>query len=660
MYYYEIAPRIIVRSNIGFFTYESEVLFTVGQLVTIPIGNRTAIGVILRFVQKPSFTTKRIISHFDLSPLPIELIALAEWISNYHHTPLATTLQMIIPTKLTVKRRQVKSNGKETIRSRTQFVLNENQQLAVTRIESMTPGSALIYGVTGSGKTAIYIELTKRAINRGQSVIILVPEIALTSQIVDEFKNEFNQSHPDIPITLYHSKQTEAARAIHWRSVLDRSHQQNGSQAQIIVGPRSSLFLPVTNLGLVIVDECHEPSYKQDQSPRYSALRVASVLAKLHSGKTVLGSATPSVADYYLAQASKRPIIHLPSRAKIDAVAPDVCLVDMTKRVNFKSHWFLSTQLLKGIHETLESGKQVLLYHNRRGTSSFTLCESCGWSAACQRCFIPLTLHADKHSLLCHICGMTEHVPTACPVCKNASIIHKGIGTKLIETELKKIYPNKKVMRFDGDSSTSSSLDTHYKELYSGEIDIIIGTQTVAKGLDLPHLRLVGVIQADSGLALPDFSSEERVFQLLAQVIGRVGRSNSASKVIVQSFQSSHPAVQLGLTQNYDEFYKHTLLLRKKGHFPPFTYLLKITCRYKSEKAAISNARKVTHVLKSHLSHHDTLLGPTPAFYERSGEWYQWQLIIRSPVRAGLVALINHVPTSGNHWQIELDPISLL
>jgi primosomal protein N' (replication factor Y) len=330
----------------------------------------------------------------------------------------------------------------------------------------------------------------------------------------------------------------------------------------------------------------------------------------------------------------------------------------MTDRSNFSGHRFLTKQLIAGIDIALAEGKQVLIFHNRRGSASTTLCANCGWTAQCPRCYVPLTLHADQHILRCHICDHHERVPTSCPVCQHADIIHKGFGTKLIETELHKLYPKAVIGRFDADNDVKETVNARYSELYDGSIDIAIGTQVVAKGLDLPHLRTVGVIQADSGLALPDFSASERTFQLLAQVVGRVGRNEHATQVIVQSYQPTHPSVAYGLAQDYESFYHHALKERKKALFPPFTHLLKLTCIYKSEAAAIRAAQTLARELRTTLHKDVTILGPTPAFYERQRDTYRWQLTLKSPKREYLIDALTHVPTT--HWQTELDPTSLL
>ncbi len=646
MHYYEVAPTQIIRLTSSAFTYASSTPLRIGQIVTIEVGKKTMTGVVMREVAEPPYATKAITTLIETEPLPDPLTKLTLWMSTYYGTHLATVLQTILPRGLQKKRHEITPIPRKTSRYRTKNVLNTDQLHAYQSIITMTPGSALLHGITGSGKTAVYIELAKQTIREGKSVIILVPEIALTSQVVDEFSHHFSD------IILVHSRQTEAQRHQAWRTALV------STSPRIVIGPRSALFSPLAHVGLIIIDEAHEPSFKQEQSPRYSALRAASVLAAYHHAKIVLGTATPNIADFYLFQHSDRPIITLNKRARHDAVMPDITLIDITKRTHFKKHRFLSDILLHSIDQAISNGNQALIFHNRRGSASTTLCENCGWSAICPRCFIPLTLHADLHRLECHICGAREKVPTSCPECGSADILHKGIGTKLIETELRKLFPKHTIARFDGDNESGQSVEERYDELYKGEINIIIGTQVIAKGLDLPKLRTVGVIQADAGLSLPDYSSMERTFQLLAQVVGRVGRSHHPTNVIIQSYQPTHPAVTFGLTQNYADFYKIALTKRQQGHFPPFTHLLKLTCVYKTEAASIKNAQQLARELRSQLPKTVQILGPTPAFYERQHDTYRWQLILKSPRRQDLVDTLRYVPST--HWQSELDPMSLL
>lgn len=647
MWFYEVAPTKIFRSDADLLTYQSNAQLTVGQIVTVPLGKQTVEGVVFAEVTQPSYDTKEILNLVETTPLPLPLLETARWIGSYYRTPLATVLQTVLPRGLT-KNRRVKpaQTAPEGIRQRTQIVLNGDQQAAVQKSMSSTAETVLLQGVTGSGKTEVYKEITRQTLAEERSVIILVPEISLTSQVVDEFAHEF----PNVLIT--HSHMTEAERHLAWK------HCLASSDPIVVIGPRSALFMPLAHLGAIIVDEAHEPSYKQDQAPRYSALRVASVLGKASGARVIFGSATPLVSDRHVAELRGTPIAFLPKPARMHAKLTTTTLVDMKKREQFKKHRFISDALLSQIEHNIASNKQTLIFHNRRGSASTTLCESCGWTAECPRCYVPLVLHADAYHLSCHICDYRNKVPTDCPVCHSADIIHKGIGTKLIESELKRLFPKAVVARFDGDNSTAETVNERYNELYTGTIDIAIGTQVVAKGLDLPKLHTVGVIQADSGLSLPDFAAAERAFQLLAQVVGRVGRDERDTNVIVQSYQPTHPVIQFGLKQDYEGFYHYTLAERKKAGFPPFRYLLQLTNVYKSEAAAVRNAQALARELRSVLPKDVEVLGPVPAFYERQRDTYRWQLTLKSPRRETLAQALAHLPPT--HWQYDLDPSSLL
>ncbi len=646
MWFYEVAPTKIVRSGVGVFTYHSETELAVGALVTIPVGKQTLNGLVMKNVSKPAYETKPVSSLVEEQPLPPSLIELSLWLSEYYRTPLATVLQTVLPRGLTTKRREKAAIQREVLRERTQIVLNDEQAAALNKIIDTPTGTVLLQGVTGSGKTEVYKEVVRRTVAEGRSAIVLVPEISLTSQIVDEFTHEFSN------VLVTHSHMTEAERHTAWKQAL------NSNEPLVVIGPRSALFMPVPNLGVIVVDEAHEPSYKQEQAPRYSALRAASILGRHAGARVILGSATPLVADRYAAEANNSPIIVLSKRARGAAKATTTQLIDMKKRENFKKHRFFSDALLQQIEHNNASGKQTLIFHNRRGSASTTLCENCGWTAECTRCFVPMVLHADTFKLSCHICDTSMKVPVSCPVCHAADIIHKGIGTKLIESELRRLFPKAVIARFDGDNATADTVNERYKDLYDGTINIAIGTQVVAKGLDLPKLHTVGVIQADSGLSLPDYISSERAFQLLAQVVGRVGRDERDTAVIVQSYQPTHPVIQFGLKQDYEGFYEYALKERAKGGFPPFRYLLQLTNVYKSEAAAVRNAKDLSRQLRSSLPQSVEVLGPTPAFYERQHDTYRWQLTLKSTKRSTLIEALTLVPPT--HWQSDLDPASLL
>lgn len=643
-YYYLVAPLSIVRSQEQAFTYHHPSPLAVGTLVRVSIGKRLANGLVVGVVtQKPSFATKAIGKVLSPQPLPKALVSLARWIAEYYAAHLANVLQAMLPSGLQKQRRENQKTIIHPIRKRTKILLNEDQRRALLLINEREHGTFFVHGVTGSGKTQVYIEAVKTAARKGRSAIVLVPEIALTPQLVAEFSNHFQN------LLVTHSGLTESQRHQLWLKALQTE------EPMVVIGPRSALFMPLANVGIIVIDECHEPSYKQEQTPRYSAVRAASVLAKEHGAKLILGSATPAITDYYLAQTTKSPILRLPKpAAQLQPVAINV--VDLTSRSEFSKHRFLSNQLLLAIETALAQKYQVLLFHNRRGTAPTTLCEQCGWNAHCPTCFLPLTLHADKHILSCHLCGKDQKVPPSCPECGEPNIIFKGIGTKLIESEISRLFPKARIARFDADTTAAEAIHNRYQALYDGDIDIMIGTQMLAKGLDIPRLALVGVIQADSGLVLPDYTSEERVFQLLYQVIGRAGRGEHPGTVIIQTYQPNHPVVQAAIARDYKAFYKAELRQRELGHFPPFRYLLKVTCSYKTEAGAIRASRDYAASLRKAYPNVE-VLGPTPSFYERLGGTYRWQIVIKAKQRSDLTAIATQVPAG---WQADLDPASLL
>ena len=647
MEYYEVSPLRVVHQRHSTLTYHAEEQLHPGQLVAVSVGTKTVPAVVFAKTAKPSFETKPIDQIVTDRPLPRPLLRLHTWLAEFYVSHPVAVWQTMLPSGVLKKRRKTTKTRLQHRRERTHFLLNESQQQAFEQLIARPSGTSLLHGITGSGKTALYVELAKRTLAEGRSVIVLVPEIALTSQIIADF-----EAHVD-NLLVTHSTMTEASRHTTWLEALE------AAEPRVVIGPRSALFTPLTNVGLIVIDECHEPSYKQEKSPRYSALRTASILAREHEARLVLGSATPAIADYYLAsELAPDSIVRLDALARPNAILPEVTIVDMTKHDNFTRSQFLSDTLIAQLSETVGNGHQALLFHNRRGSAPVTLCENCGWSAACPRCYVPLTLHADHYQLRCHLCNHQERVPTHCPECQGADIIHKGIGTKRIAEELAKFFPDARIARFDGDNADNETVDSQYQALYDGDIDIIVGTQVIAKGLDLPKLRFVGVVQADSGLALPEYQSAERVFQLLAQVSGRVGRNEHQSRVVIQSYQPDHPAVKYGIARDYEHFYEEAVLERKRAYYPPFCHLLKMTCTYKSESASIRASKALAAQLRARLGPDMELLGPAPAFYERVRDSYRWQLIVKSPRRGDLAALIESIPPT--HWQYELDPASLL
>lgn len=658
--FYEVIPaKQIGRYSVDYLTYSSDENLKPGALVLIPLKSAKIPGIVVKKVSKPEFKVKPIEKLLYSEPLPNHLLKSLSWLSEYYLNPLPSVAAAILPNGLEKTRRRSKITDKpetalfdpsaklgSSSEEKPHIPLNPAQKQALERIESTATATKLLFGITGSGKTNVYLKLAERILKGHRSVILLVPEIALTSQLVQVFEQTFKKS-----VILLHSRQTDASRHQIWEQILTTENPQ------IIIGPRSALFAPVKDLGLIIIDESHESSYYQENTPKYSALRLASFLASTLKITCLQGSATPLVSDYYLAK-QKNALIPLTSKAKEDVTPPEVHIIDLKDRNNFSKNRFFSTPLLNAIKSNLESKTQTLIFHNRRGSAPLTICENCGWQALCPTCFLPLTLHSDSYHLLCHACGHSEPVPLNCPECKCPNIIHKGFGTKLLESELKKLFPGARIARFDADNKKSETLDTLYDKVKNGDFDILIGTQTVAKGLDLPLLSTVGIVQADAGLSLPDFASEEHTFELLTQVIGRVGRGHQkTAEVFIQTYQPDHPAISLATSADYESFSSYLLKNRGKAYLPPFSYLAKLSLTYKTEET----------VLKHLKTYHKTLSkipglsvsAPTPAFHERSLKGYTWQLVIKSTSRKTLLTAISSLKKSQG-LRISLDPPSLL
>lgn len=646
--FYEVIPTKVFRQDGGVLTYSSDLKLQSGQIVTIPLGRQSAVGIISRQVKKPNFPTKPITSLLYPEPIPQYLLKSIFWLSDYYLCPLPTVANLFLPSKVG---KQKKSNDivphhSNTFTKNNHIPLNTNQLRALRQLDAISSTTKLLHGITGSGKTNVYLQLIANALKNNKSTILLVPEISLTSQLVQETQKIFGDQ-----VILIHSQQTDAERYRTWQNLLQ------SNQPQIIIGPRSALLAPVHNLGLIIIDEAHETAYFQENAPRYSTLRLASFIAKTLQITCLQGTATPLIQDYYLA-AKNQSIVELKEKAKQTAVEPDIHLIDLKDRQNFTTNRYFSDALIKKINENLTNHRQTLIFHNRRGSAPLTLCEHCGWQALCPICYLPLTLHADHYQLLCHTCGHQMAVPTSCPSCQHSNIIHKGFGTKLLENELKKLFKSARIARFDADNRKKESLGANYQAVKDGQIDIIIGTQTIARGLDLPNLTTVGVVQADAGLSLPDYAAEERTYHLLTQVIGRVGRGHQTeADIYLQTFQPEHPIIQAALRHDYQSFANHLLNIRQKAHFPPYIYLAKLTITYKTERTTLAKIKACQAILQKTKGLYVST--PTPAFHEQSPRGYTWQLILRSRSRQAITRSIANLPPNlGLH--ITLDPPSLL
>ena len=644
--FYEVIPEGKVEA----LTYDfDDGSLSSGQIVLVPVGRRVVPGVIVKKVAQPDFKTKSILKVLYSKPLPRHLLNTVRFIHDYYLAPMGQAVSLILPRGVEKRRRkteQMFGNGEKTehVSENHEIRLNEAQKNALEGLLKAPGATKLLYGVTGSGKTNIYLEMASRALKTQNSTILLVPEIALTGQLVRVFREVFSKN-----VVVIHSKQTEAERHLIFERILE------SEEPLVIVGPRSALFAPVKDLGLIIIDEEHEMTYYQENPPRYSAVRVASAMAKEAGCSLILGSATPTVEDYYFI--SKREgVVELSQKAKEEAVKPEITIIDFKDRDNFTRNKYFSNSLLAAISHNLEHGQQTLIFHNRRGSSPLTICEDCGEEILCPNCYLPLTLHADEYVLHCHTCGFSNKVPASCPKCGKPGLVHKGFGTKLLESELKKLFPKARVRRFDADNKKGESLEAVYDLVKDGEVDILVGTQTLAKGLDLPKLATVGVVQADAGLSLPDYIAEERTFQLLTQVIGRVGRGHlKTAEVFIQTFRPEHPVLKFASDEDYLSFYKYAIFSRQKSGFPPFSFLMKLEITMKTEAIVIKKVRELAKRLA--LDKKLAVSPPCPAFHERTNKGYTWQIFVRSRSRKALLEACKGLDSS---FKITLDPPGLL
>jgi primosomal protein N' (replication factor Y) len=644
--FYEVIPE----GRVDELTYNYDNSLLPGQIVMVPLGKRAVPGVVVKKVAQPNFATKKILKILYSKPLPQHLLKTIKFVCDYYLVPSGLAVSLILPNGVEKKRRKTEQTfGKSypsisTLGNMPTIQLNPHQKKALQGLQEASGTTKLLFGVTGSGKTNIYLKLALNALERQTSTILLVPEIALTGQLVKVFTEVFGDR-----VVVIHSKQTEAERHLIFNSLLETT------EPKIVIGPRSALFAPVEKLGLVIIDEAHEATYYQENAPRYSAIRVASAMAQAAGCSCILGSATPTIEDYYIAQ-QRGSLVPLTKRAKDAAVRPEIKLIDFKDRGEFSKNRYFSNELLAAIRRNLEQNQQTLIFHNRRGSSPLTICENCGEELMCPNCFLPLTLHADSYDLECHTCGFKMTVPKGCPKCGHPDLIHKGFGTKLLESELTKLFPKARVKRFDADNKKGEGMEVLYDMVRDGEVDILVGTQGLAKGLDLPRLATVGVVAADTGLSLPDFAAEERVFQLLTQVMGRVGRGHlSTAEVFIQTYRPEHPVLSFAINEDYSGFATYTLKQRQKGGFPPYKHVLKLSISLKTESLAIRKVREL--IKKLSLDGRLSVSPPVPAFHERTAEGYSWEVIVRSSSRK---ALIEACEGLDKNFRFYLDPPSLL
>jgi len=648
-YYYNVwvNTKQFRSSSTLTYSYGSELIE--GTIVLVPFRNKTILGLVEKVVSKPEFEVRPIAGQISDKSIPKNSMSLLEWLIDYYPSSSSTHLQLFLPAGID-KIKTLDGQSQKQIKTKAKKIppkLTPEQDSTIKSIKKSTFRTFLIHGNTGSGKTRVYIELIRSTLKELKSVIVLVPEIGLSPQITQSFRDYFPNKVIEINSSL-----TEKTKRENWQKILCSKNPV------IIVGPRSALFMPVDNLGLIIVDEAHDDSYKQESAPFYQTTRVAAKLSEITNSKLVMGTATPLISDYYMFEERNIPILRMiKSAVSSTDIKPLIQIVDLADKSSFTQSPRLSDLMLRSIEESLRAGEQSLIFLNRRGTAIVILCQNCGWKAVCPNCDTSLTYHQDQHSVICHSCGYKNKFTSTCPTCGSHDIIYHGVGTKAIEAELKKIFPTSKIKRFDKDNLKKDSLSENYINISQGKTDIIIGTQIITKGLDLPKLTTVGIVMADQNLAFPDFSSEEKNYQTLLQVIGRVGRGHKdSSRIIIQTYNPNSKTILAAISKNYETFYNDQLYSRKKYLFPPFVFLLKIYCKKSTSKKAMDSCIELTDKIKNlHLK--VNISDPTPAFHEKVGGKYVWQFVIKSRARGNLLDIISHIP---NDWFFDIDPVSLL
>ncbi|NBK46823.1 primosomal protein N' [Staphylococcus delphini] len=513
--------------------------------------------------------------------------------------------------------------------------LTPEQQVAYdTLLHSVRQQQAetfLLHGVTGSGKTEVYLQIIEDVLTQGKEAMMLVPEIALTPQMVLRFKRRFGDE-----VAVLHSALSNGERYDEWQKIRD-------GRARVSVGARSSVFAPFKNLGMIIIDEEHESTYKQEDYPRYHAKDIAEWRSRYHQCPLVLGSATPSLESYARAEKGVYTLLSMPSRVNQQPL-PDVEILDMREELANGNRSMFSARLLEAIEQRLERKEQVVLFLNRRGYASFMLCRDCGHVPQCPNCDISLTYHKSSDQLKCHYCGYQEQAPFQCPNCQSEHIRQMGTGTQRVEELLQQQFPDARTIRMDVDTTTKKgSHEKLLKQFGEGNGDILLGTQMIAKGLDFPNITFVGVLNADTMLNLPDFRSSERTFQILTQVAGRAGRHEKKGEVIIQTYNPDHYAIKDVQQNDYLNFYQKEMQFRKLGQYPPYYYLINFTITHEKTKEVLQAATHIHQILLQHLTDKAFVLGPSPSVIPRINNEYRFQVLVKYKSEPSLIHALTYL-----------------
>ena len=564
----------------------------------------------------------------------LETVPLADLLEHYSREQINFFVEH---GAITIVQKEVQRSAAyfEGIESNQALELNPEQKQAceavVGAIGKKHP-PFLLQGITGSGKTEVYLQIIQGALDMGKTAIVLVPEISLTPQMTERFIARFGEQ-----VAILHSGLSNGEKYDEWRKV-------ERGEAQVVVGARSAIFAPLKDLGVIIIDEEHEASYKQDSNPRYHARDVAILRVQYNRATLVLGSATPSLESRARAGKGVYQHLRLTKRANPLASVPEVQLIDFRDYIGQNETSNFTPPLIEAIQDRLAKKEQVVLMLNRRGYSSFVMCRECGTVDTCPNCDISLTLHMDTKTMNCHYCGFSKEIPHVCPNCQSRSIRYYGTGTQKAYDELTELFPEARILRMDVDTTRKKgSHQTLLDQFGKGEADILLGTQMIAKGLDFPNVTLVGVLNADTALNLPDFRSSERTFQLLTQVAGRAGRAEKAGQVLIQSYNPNHYAIRFAKEHDYEGFYAYEMGIRRQLGYPPYYFTIGITLSHKKEEEVLERAYQVMEILRSGLSDASIILGPTPKPIARTHNLYHYQILIKYRLEDELDSTLNQV-----------------
>ena len=664
-----------------------------GIRVVVPFGRQTLEGFVVSFIKKVDYETKDIIDVVDEDEiLNEELLELGKIMQEKTLSTLISCYQVMLPKALKAKNGTVinkkydtfyklgiipeKLNDKQrkiiSMFNKSEFVLkSELDKVSSSSVKTLEKNGGLIkvnlehyrhsnldkveekkeltpdqnkvlneflesrdevfllHGVTGSGKTEVYMEMIDHVLKKGKTAIVLVPEISLTPQIISRFSKRFGEK-----IALLHSALSDGERYDEWRRI-------KRGEVDIVIGARSALFAPLKNIGIIVIDEEHSSSYKQDDSnPRYSAIEMAKERINLNKGaKLVLGSATPTLDSYARSIKGLYHLLELPNRINKKEL-PQIKIIDMNKEIKYSKGHF-SNELLKNIETRIEKKEQVILLLNRRGYASFVTCKNCGYTVKCPNCDITLTYHKTSNNLRCHYCGYATKMDLICPECHEKALSSLGVGTEKIEEELTKFIPGARILRMDFDTtSRKGSHEKMIKDFENHKYDVLLGTQIVAKGLDFENVTLVGIINADTSLNIPNFRSSEETFSLLSQVSGRSGRSNKSGEVILQTYNPNHYAIECVKRHDYKDFFNKEMSIRRKLNYPPYYYITYVRVSGKNENSCYKEALKIKKIFEKYLDN-TIILGPTSTF--RLSNTYRYGLTLKYKKQDNLIEILNKV-----------------